>query len=81
MVCLRQNISLQTFQRLSSTNFTWSIPEYLDPNKPVTERRRFVVRLSMSDLFVDIRRLKVKKTCSYKHVISKTQDKTEIKIY
>ena len=28
----RQTISLQMFKRLSSTNFTWSILEYLDPN-------------------------------------------------
>ena len=25
-------MSLQMFKRLSSTNFTWSILEYLDPN-------------------------------------------------
>ena len=30
---LRQALSLQVFQRLSSTNFTWSILEYLDPLK------------------------------------------------
>ena len=29
---LRQTVSLQIFERLSSTNFTWSILEYLDPN-------------------------------------------------
>ena len=29
---LRQTISLQIFQRLSSTNFTWSILEYFAPN-------------------------------------------------
>ena len=28
---LRQTTSLQTFLRLSSTNFTWSILEYIDP--------------------------------------------------
>ena len=27
----KQTISLQIFKRLSSTNFTWSILEYLDP--------------------------------------------------
>ena len=30
---LKQTISLQIFQRLSSTNFTWTILEYLDPNQ------------------------------------------------
>ena len=28
---LRQTMSLQIFQRLSSTNFTWSFLKYLDP--------------------------------------------------
>ena len=34
MVCFNQTIPLQIFQRLSSTNFTWSIPEYFVPNQP-----------------------------------------------
>ena len=29
---LKQTISLQTFKRLSSTNFTWSTIEYFVPN-------------------------------------------------
>ena len=32
---LKQTISLQIFQRLSSTNFTWSILEQLVPYRPV----------------------------------------------
>ena len=31
MVCLRQTISLQIFQRLSSANFNWSILKYFVP--------------------------------------------------
>ena len=33
---LRQTISLQIFERLSSTNFTWSILQYLDLNSKLS---------------------------------------------
>ena len=32
MVCFRQSIPIQIFYRLSSTNFTSSIPEYFTPD-------------------------------------------------
>ena len=38
MVCLKQAIFLQIFQRLSSTNFTWSILECFVPNAAVVSR-------------------------------------------
>ena len=37
---LRQTISLKFFNRLSSTNFNWSIFEYLDPYLNETERSK-----------------------------------------
>ena len=38
----KQTISFQIFERLSSTNFTWSILEYLDPFLTLTETEKLM---------------------------------------
>ena len=40
---LRQTISLKSFERLSYKNFTWSIPEYLDPYKQHTVNMVYII--------------------------------------